>query len=276
MVTTYRSWRDDRTVRLGAGLAYYGVFAVVPILTVAVAVAQVLFRRADTKAFIDERIETLLGTEGDQLAALIDEQLAKAATQTGLGLLGGVSLLFAASLVVLALQDAFNTIWKVPVTPGLRFSLRRRLRALVVVLSTGALLSAALVVQTATSVMRLLLPGWLERASLLVGALGVVASWMVVVVGFVLLFRFMIPVDVGWRVVAFVGALTAAAATVGTWVLAIYLRRVGGGSLTGVAGSLLLGLVWIFYEAQILLAGGQLAKVLQGEQVPALARRGHD
>ncbi len=50
---------------------------------------------------------------------------------------------------------------------------------------------------------------------------------------------------------------------VGAWDLP---QRVGGNSLTGVAGSFLLVLVWIYYQAQIVLAGCQLAKVLHRQQ----------
>jgi membrane protein len=268
MMTTYREWRDARTVRLGAGLAYYGVFAIVPALTVAVAVAQVIFRRADIQEYLAERLEALLGPTGRELAAAVTEQLDSRSTETGLGVLGIASLLFATTLVVLALQDAFNTIWGVPVTPGIRVTMYRRLRSLIVVLSAGALLGAALLLQTVGALLQVLLPGELRSLPALSELFDLAGAWTVLAVGFTLLFRFMIPVATSWRLVATVGALTATVATAGTWALGLYLSRVGGNSLTGAAGSVLLVLVWIFYQAQIVLAGCQLARVLHGRSRP--------
>jgi len=266
ILTTYQEWRDGRTIRLGAGLAYYGVFAVVPALTVAVAITQVLFRRADTEEFLAERLEALLGPSGTELAAAVTDQLNQQSTETGLGLLGAASLLFATTLVVLALQDAFNSIWSIPVTPGLKVSLLRRLRSLVVVLAASALLGAALLVQTIGALFEELLPGELRSVALVAGVVDFLGTWTILAIGFTLLFRFMIPAATTWRLVALVGATTATVAAAGTWALGIYLSGVGGNSLTGVAGSVLLALVWIYYQAQIVLAGCQLAKVLHRQQ----------
>jgi len=269
LMTTYREWRDARTVRLGAGLAYYGVFAVVPALTVAVAIAQAVFRRVDVQEYLAERLEELLGPIGSELAVAVTNQLDEQATQTGLGVLGAVSLLLAASLVALALQDAFNTIWHIPVTPGLRISVMRRLRSLLVILSAGALLGAALLVQTVAALLQIFLPDELQGLPAIAELFDVVGSWAVIAVGFTLLFRFMIPAATSWRLVIVVGAITATVATAGTWALGIYLSRVGGNSLTGAAGSILLMLGWIYYQAQIVLAGCQLARVLHGRSASA-------
>jgi membrane protein len=192
----------------------------------------------------------------------VNDQLAERSTEAGLGLLGGASLLFASSLVVLALQDAFNSIWRVPVMTGIRTTLLRRARSLIVVLAAGALLAAALLVHTATGVLDIIVPSGLDGIPGIDDVFEIVGSWAVATIGFTLLFQFMTPETLSWIRAVIIGAVTASAATVGTWALALYLNRVGGSSLTGVAGSALLILVWIFYQAQILLAGCQLGKVL--------------
>jgi membrane protein len=262
VVATYRNWRDDRTVRLGAGLAYYGVFAVVPMLTLAAALVQRVFRRSDVQAYLEERLEAILGESGRDLAAAVNDQLAERSTEAGLGLLGAASLLFASSLVVLALQDAFNTIWKVPVITGVRTTLLRRARSLIVVVSAGALLAAGLLVHTAAGVLGVILPSGFAGIPGLIDLIELAGSWAVAAFGFTLLFQYMTPEALSWMRAFVVGAVTASAATVGTWMLTLYLNRIGGNSLTGVAGSALLILIWIFYQAQIVLAGCQLLKVL--------------
>ena len=49
---------------------------------------------------------------------------------------------------------------------------------------------------------------------------------------------------------------------VGTALIGLYLRTVGASSVGGVASTPVAILVWIYYEAQILLAGVQLSRVL--------------
>ena len=267
VVETYQVWRNDRTMRLGAGLAYYGLFAFIPILALAVALATVLFKRQDVQEYLSDRLVELFGPDGQQLADLVNTQLVSLSTQRGLGLLGVVSLLLATSLFVLALQDAFNTMWKVPVRVGFGTSMRRRLRALLITLTTVALLTGALAVHTAANVLELITPEGTNGT--VIGILNGLGTWAVLAVAMVLLFRYFTPVKTDFRMTVFVGVLTAVLASIGTWAYGVYLREFGGSSITGVAGSLLLAMVWIYYEVQIVLAGGQLVRVAHQQQASA-------
>jgi membrane protein len=56
--------------------------------------------------------------------------------------------------------------------------------------------------------------------------------------------------------------ITTVMLILGTVAIGWYLRRFGGASLGGAFGAVLLALTWVYYEAQILLAGVQLTKVL--------------
>jgi len=40
-VATHKNWRRDRTIRLGAGLAYYSIFTLIPLLALTAAMAAV-------------------------------------------------------------------------------------------------------------------------------------------------------------------------------------------------------------------------------------------
>ena len=144
---SYNIWYEERTIRLGAGLAYYGIFAVVPLATLAVALAQVLFSQADVQQFLTEQMESIFGQqEATDIATKITEILDNGETTTSLGLIGIISLVIAASLVFVALQDALNVIWNQPKTHGLHSLVRRYGLAYLVVLLLGSLLVAGLVI----------------------------------------------------------------------------------------------------------------------------------
>ncbi|MCP3987484.1 MAG: YihY/virulence factor BrkB family protein [Actinomycetia bacterium] len=156
---TYRSWREDRTLRLGAGLAYYTLFTVLPFGALFVVLAGSLFGGADIQVYVVERLEAMGVAETDALAEAVTELVARQSLRSSLGLLGLGSLLFAASLVFLALQDAIQTIWHQPVRSGLRNSLRRRLVAFIMVLTTVLLIVVSFAVSAVTGAARALLPG---------------------------------------------------------------------------------------------------------------------
>ena len=114
---THTNWRNDRTLRLGAGLAYYGMFAIVPIITLMVGVAAYFFSFQDIEIFVTDTIgeffgndiaSTLQGATNDSGEGISQE----GETLAGLGLFGIISLIISASFIFVALQDALDVIWK--------------------------------------------------------------------------------------------------------------------------------------------------------------------
>jgi membrane protein len=258
---TYEQWRKHRTIRLGAGLAYYGLFAFVPLLAAALAVAGRVVSRSDVQAYLAEQFSAVLGVDADVVAGAISDALGGTGTLAGLGLVGAVSLLLTASLLVIALQDAFNTIWERPVRSGIRQTVLRRLVAFVVVAGAGVVIVVSFAINAVTGLLGRLVPDVAIVASLQ-ELIGWAASWALAVGVVALLFRYLADVRVPWRPALAGAAVTAAVLAVGTALVGSYLRRFGASSLVGATGSVFLVLLWIYYEAQFLLAGAELTRVL--------------
>ncbi|MCP4965874.1 MAG: hypothetical protein GY926_11615, partial [bacterium] len=51
-LTTYTAWRQDRTMRLGAGLAYYALFTIVPLVLLTIALGARILDNQDVEAYI--------------------------------------------------------------------------------------------------------------------------------------------------------------------------------------------------------------------------------
>jgi membrane protein len=259
---TYAAWRRSRTIRLGAGLAYYALFAIVPLLAISLALAQFLFSQEELQEQLAGRLENILGGEADQVAALLTEQLGNASTQSGLGVIGVVSLLVTGVALFVALQDALNTIWDAPVASGMGSMIRRYALGLAVVLLTAAVLIGALAVQAIAGLLETLAGDESTVRDPLVSAAEVIGSWAIVGAAVVVVFRVLSPSGVTWRDATIGGLITAVALLVGTWVIGYYLSHYGGASVAGATAGLALVLVWIYYEAQILLAGAVLTRVI--------------
>lgn len=266
---TYRSWRADRTIRLGAGLAYYGLFSLASVIAVSIGLVRIVGRNRAIEDAVTDRVDEFVAEvpAAEEIVTSAFEQLAGTAGST-IGLFGLASLLITGSFFFLALVDAVQLIFGVPVGSGWRSTVRRRFVSLVVLLGACVTIVLALTVQAAA--------GLLERfvgditptngflASLLVSGLG----WGVLLGALTLLFRHLPTVEVPWRI-ALVGAVvTAAFLTIGTALIGWYLRTIGAASLSGAASTPIAVLLWIYYEAQIVLAGVQLTHVMNERRIP--------
>lgn len=262
LTATYEGWRDDRCARLGAGLAYYGLFALVPVLLLAVAMADIIFSAAEVQAALAEPLARLLDRDAEELAGAMAEAFAGSDVGSGLGVVGLVSTLVAASLVFVALQDAFNVIWQVPYQAGLRRSLRRRLLSLAVVLGIGLVVVVSLAAQAVIGLLGDFLPMDHALVNNLTDAVVRLVPLLVGGTALALLFALLPPVPVDRRAAAVAGVTTVVALALGAVGVGVYLQRFGANSAQQAAGSVFVVLTGIYVESQILLAGAELTKVL--------------
>jgi membrane protein len=258
---TYTQWRLHRTIRLGAAVAYYGLFALVPVLAVCLAVAGRLVSDGQVQEYLDTRLVEVFGPEAAGFSEAVASTLGSSGTIAGLGLVGAGTLVLAATLLVISLQDALNTIWELPVVSGFRRSFLRRLGAFVVILAAGGVLVLAFAINSITAVIDRLVPDVviLESMTELFGA---ATSWALGVGVFILLFRYLPDSRVPWRAASIGGAVTTLLVVLGTTVIGFYLRHFGATSVPGAAGGVALILLWMYYEAQIVLVGAEFTRVI--------------
>lgn len=145
---------------------------------------------------------------------------------------------------------------------GFRSSLRRRLISFLILLGAATTLVLSLAVQALSSVFDRFLPHSVWGLDLLSDVLSMSMGWAVLAGALALLFRYLPSVDVGWKGPLIGSLVTSAFLVVGTTLIGIYLRTVGASSLGGVASTPIMILLWIYYEAQILLAGVHLSQTL--------------
>lgn len=259
---TYRSWRAHRTIRLGAGLAYYGLFSLTSVLAVTLGLVGIVGRSQTVEDAIVIRVEELVGPSGAATVASFFERLT-GSSGASIGLIGLGSLLITGSLFFLALEDAIQQIWDIPVRGGITISLRRRLVSLLVLLGTALTLVVAVAVQAVANVFDRLVPGSAPLLQAVSAVLTALLGLGVLAAALALLFRFLPSAAVGWIPATIAATVTAALLVVGTIAIGWYLRTVGVASVGGVASTPIVILVWIYYEAQILLAGVHLSRVLE-------------
>ena len=245
-------------------MAYYGLFAVAPLVALSMALATLVFDDAEVQQYLVDVIDEIFAEAQPVSTESLVSQLDETYTSTSYGLIGLATLVFAASLVFVAIQDAINSIWDLPVRRGFRHTVTKRLTAFLVVLGTAGLLIAGLVAQGLASLIDAILPGTTAER-LVVTAGGTAAALAALTGALAVLYKLLGPDHVRWSSALLSAVLTAVAMTVGSVALGAYLAHFGRTSVSSVTAGLFFFLFWIYYQAQILLVGVHLVRVLDGD-----------
>lgn len=260
---TINSWLEDRAQRLAAALSYYTIFALAPLLIIAIAVAAVFFDEAHVRQSILTELGGLIGQSGRKAI----EAMIEGARQPTAGIvattIGVITLIVAAGGFFGQLQDAINTIWEVQPKPGRGFwgILRDRFLSFAMVLGTGFLLLVSLMISTALTAAGHWAGGEAYGETLTWQIINIVVSFGVTTILFAMIFKILPDAKVRWRDV-WIGALvTAVLFSLGRFLISWYLGQAATESTYGAAGSLVALLIWVYYSSQILFLGAEFTWV---------------
>jgi membrane protein len=255
------AWLADRAPSMGAAIAYYTVFSLGPVLILIIAVAGLVFGQRAAEGALFNEIAALVGNES---AGAVQAILGSAAgTRSGViaSLVGLGALLFAATGVFGEVQSAFNVIWKSPPprSSGLLTLAKVRLRSLGLILAIGLLLLLSLAASTALAAFGGYLDRLLPGLPFILELVNLAVSLVFTTALFGLMFKILPDARVEWWDVWLGAAGAAILFTIGKHAISLYLGT-GVTSTYHAAGALVAILIWIYYSAQILLFGAELAK----------------
>ncbi|MEO8440015.1 MAG: YihY/virulence factor BrkB family protein [Spartobacteria bacterium] len=260
-VQSFQDWVADRAPRFSAALAYYSIFAMAPLVIIAIAVAGMAFGEQAARGQVYQQIEWLLGAKGaSEIQALIQ---ASSDTKQSLiaTIIGVVTLLIGASGVFGQLKDALNSIWGVMLKPGgFMASIKEYLLNFSMVLGAGFLLIVSLLLSAVLQAVNNFMTAYLPVPSF-VGPLTAVVSFVILVLLFGLIFKVLPDVKIGWKDVWIGAVVTAVLFSVGKYFISLYLGTSSIASSFGAAGALILILVWVYYSSTIFLLGAEFTKV---------------
>ncbi|HEY9155876.1 MAG TPA: YihY/virulence factor BrkB family protein [Opitutaceae bacterium] len=259
---TVKAYFDDNISRLGAALAYYTTFAVTPLLVLAIAVAGILFEQQSARDRVISEISRLAGSDAgkaiQQVSASASPSSNRIATAVGI-----VTLLFGGFSVFLHLQDALNAIFRAPQQPPEPFlaTMKRRLFSLATVLGTGFLLIVSLIVSTILNWFAENAASRLNWPPGIMEGINVLVSLVVIACLFAIIFKFLPDVPVRWKSAVRGGVITAILFDIGKTGLSFYFAKANVLSSYGVAGSLILLLLWTYYAGQIVFVGAEVTRI---------------
>ena len=261
---------EDKAPRMAAALAFYTLFALTPIVVIALAVAGLVFDREQAVRGVLGEVGRLIGPQGVEAIELLlknppREQASWLATVAGLA-----TLLLGSTGVFVELKDALNTIWEVEPRPGLGLwqMVRDRVLSFAMVLVIGFLLMVSLVTTAMLAVVTTSMPRYLPVPAGVLESANLLISFAVVIVLFALIYKVLPDAQVVWRDVWLGAGVTALLFALGKTLFGWYLGHSSIGSSYGAAGSLVIVVLWTYYSALILLFGAEVTHAVA-------AHRGH-
>jgi membrane protein len=279
---TFARFGADDASTYASAIAYATVFAIAPLIIIAVAIAGSVLGVAGgggNRSVEDNLINSISSSAGPQTGAMV-RTLVETSLKNHQGsiiaqIAGWITFILGASGLFLTLQNAINHVWHVtPDKQGIWLTVRNRVASAGMLLVVGFLL----IVTTALNFVVTFL--WSHFTQLLsfpgASIVGSVVNWVIdialIAVLFALMYKYLPDTEVAWNDVKGGSIATAVLFVVGQALLSIYISHAGISNGYGAVGSLVVLLVWVYYSALLLLLGAEFTRVY-AEQRGSLASK---
>jgi membrane protein len=260
---SFKEWKEDGALDLGAALAYYTIFSLAPMLLIATGVAGLVWGREAVQGQLVGQMQGLVGSQGAEAIQTMIANAGKHDSGVLATILGFVTILFGATGVFVQLQNALNRVWDVEPKPGggVWGFVRNRLLSFGMILGIGFLLLVSLVISAAMGAVDQWADSLGGAGHVLARITAFVVSFAVITFLFAMIYKFLPDVKIQWRDVWIGAAVTALLFTVGKFLIGLYLAKSTVASTYGAAGSLVILLLWTYYSAQIVFLGAEFTQV---------------
>ncbi len=255
-------WWNDNVPRLGASLAYYTLFALAPILIVAITIAGFFFGADAVQSEVTGQIRGLVGEAGGQAVQAMLQAANQRGDNTLATVIGLVTFFLGATGAFLELQTALNAIWRVKPRPdaGIKEMLLQRLVSFGLVVGVGFVLLVSLLVSAGLSALNRYVGAMVPEIAVVWQGVNTLVSLGVVTLLFAMIYQFLPDVELRLSDVWVGGLVTAGLFTIGKFLIGLYLGTSGVASTYGAAGSVVVLLIWVYYSAQIVLLGAEFTR----------------
>ncbi len=253
----------NNSLRLAAALAYNTIFSLPPILFIILMAVGAFWGEEALSGQLYAQSKDALGADAAAEIQTMINNLNKQESKGVAKWIGFGTLIFAATTFFITLQESLNTIWNIKAKPenGIMMMIKTRFLSFGLILSVGFLLLASFVVSAALSILSDYLREIFAGVAVYIfKLLDFVLSVGVITVLFALIYKYLPDAIIRWKdtwVGAFVTALLFVA---GKFLIGWYLSTSDVGSAYGVAGSIIIILVWIYYSSLIVFYGAEFTQ----------------
>lgn len=267
LVNTVKEFFLENSFFHGAALAYYAIFAMVPILYLAINYVGMLLGNELMIEIITTAIRNNIGITDVNGILVFLEGIDFEKSNFFYNLVGIVVLLISSTALLNSLRSSINQFYSIKADFPNRKKMffRTVISKLVSVVLMAGIGLVVIVFYFAQTIALSISDGWLSDYTIINWLFSSVVRHSIAILSNVIIFSFMFKYlhdgIVGWKV-AIRGALfTSILLYIGQIFIKYYISNYFFGSSAGVAGSILVILVWMYYTSQIIFLGAKFTKV---------------
>ncbi len=253
---TYQEWRKDHPELLAAGLGYFMLFSLPPLVILGSAFLGVLSNHMDTAVLLT-KLAMLIGSDATvAVAGFLN--VAAGAGKAQATVFSVIVLWLAGSSVFTHVQSALNIIWKASRAKRSfwREFIVTGFQRVAVVVGVTLFLALVFLTDTALAFFSRKFPGF--EVIHLWQFLSWVASWALLTMLVAGVYRLVPNAKIEWKDVWPGAAITAILFSIGKMVITLYVGLFSLDSAYGAASSAIVIMIWIYFSAQIFFFGAKL------------------
>ncbi|MEN2433830.1 YihY/virulence factor BrkB family protein [Weeksellaceae bacterium A-14] len=261
---TFTEWNRSPASTDAASLAYYAIFSIPGLLIIIIWIAGNFFGEEAIRGEISRQIS---GFMGDEVSRSVESMIAGALIDRKnvfMKMVGVASLVFGATTLFFQLQKSLNALWDVEPSPRqafLKFILDR-MNSLGMILVLGFLLMVTMVLSSLVSIFNNVITHYFGfETYMLVELVNAGVGFLLVMLLFALMFKFLPDVDIPWHPVWAGAFFTTILFLVGKFLLNLYFGNVKPTSAFGAAGTVILIMMWINYSCMLIFFGAEFTKI---------------
>ena len=261
---TFNQYMNDDATKLAASLSYYTIFSLPPLLIIVIYLAGIFFGAEAVRGDIFLQINGLIGNNAAMQIQEIIKNIKLSNNGSNATIVGIVTLLFGAMGVFVELQDSINLIWGLKAKPerGLILFLKNRLISFSMIGVMGFLFLVGLIINSLVDIIikqtKYIFPG---MTVFLIRVTNVLVLLIIITLLFIVIFRTLPDGKVSYKDSTIGALFTALLFMAGKSAISTIIGISSINSIYGVAGSLIIVLLWVYYSAIILYFGAEFTKV---------------
>ena len=262
--TALKTFIGENYIRYSAALSYYTIFSLAPLLIITISLCGYFFGRQAMEGKIFSEIRTLVGDVVAMQIQQMIQHVVSAQDSFVAKAVGIIAIVLGITGVFEEVQDSINRIWKLKTKPKLDWKkyLIKRVISFGIFSIIGFILVLSLIINWLIDIFGNYLIQFFAAASVyMVFAINRIFIIAIVAMLFTFMFKYLPDGKVKWKD-AMRGALfTSIFFMLGKAGIGYYLIYSHAASMYGVAGSLVVLLLWIYYSSVIIYFGVTFTKV---------------
>ncbi|MEX2456612.1 MAG: YihY/virulence factor BrkB family protein [Balneolaceae bacterium] len=264
VIRTFTKAIEDDIITQGAAIAFYTIFSIAPLFILIISLSGIFLSEEIITAQIQEYMAELAGE--DIASSLNDFLLEMSYTTSGFWttIIAALTVAFGATTVIAQLKFTLNRIWNVADVEmnSIWNFLLNRILSIGMIILISLLLLASLLAEAVVGI----ISGFFVQAlpNLNLDIFRIISELSTIgfaICFFTLIFKILPDVNARWVDILVGGLVTTALFILGKYLIGLYFTASGVDAAYRAAGSLVIFVVWVYYNIQTILLGAVFTQV---------------